>query len=456
MRAPRIACGGLIRRFKRSDRGSVAPIIGLLVLVLIGCIGIGIDTGRSVVVRARLVDALDSAGLAVAARMSTADFNADAKKFVAANFATNFAGATVTDVTAVPNADKTVISLTATATMPTAFMKLLPGGTDVVTVRATSEVTRAAAGLELVMVLDNTGSMDNSGSMPSLKSAANGLLDQVFGSDTVAKNLYVGLVPFSHTVNIGSTRLAWTDAAAGYPASWKGCVMARGDGLDTTDDPPILTDKKKLFKAYNYPYTGGGGWLDQYFYQAYGGGNRFCPQAVTPMTNVKSKVSSAINSLTADGNTHINLGAVWGWRMLSPRWRGYWDGDMLLNSLPLDYGTKRMSKAVVLMTDGENVMNSSTYTAYGWLSQGNIGGKTTSNAAVTELNARLTSVCGKMKEQGIVIYTVAFDNPDATTKALLQGCATSTSYYFDSTSQAQLIRDFKTIGDSLSNLRVSR
>ncbi|GLK81038.1 TadE/TadG family type IV pilus assembly protein [Methylopila turkensis] len=456
MRAPRIACRGLIRRFKRSDHGSVAPIIGLMVLVLIGCIGIGIDTGRSVVVRARLVDALDSAGLAVAARMSTADFNADAKKFVAANFAANFAGATVTDVTAVPNSDKTVISLTATATMPTAFMKLLPGGTEVVTVKATSEVTRAAAGLELVMVLDNTGSMDDSGSMPSLKSAAKGLLDQVFGSDAVAKNLYVGLVPFSHTVSIGASRIAWTDATAGYPASWKGCVMARGDNLDTTDDPPVLTDKKKLFKAYNYPYTGGGSWLDQYLYQAYGGGNRFCPQAVTPMTNVKSKVVTAINALTADGNTHINLGAVWGWRMLSPRWRGYWDGDMLLNSLPLDYGTKRMTKAVVLMTDGDNTMSSSVYTAYSWLSDGKLAGKTGAGAAKLELDARLASVCGSMKAQGIVVYAVAFDNPEPTTKSMLQACATSTSYYFDAGSQAELIASFKTIGDSLSNLRVSR
>ena len=50
------------------------------------------------------------------------------------------------------------------------------------------------------------------------------------------------------------------------------------------------------------------------------------------------------------GGTTGNLGLVWGWRTLSPKWRGLW-GDA---DLPLDYGTDFMDKVVVIMTDGNN------------------------------------------------------------------------------------------------------
>ena len=53
------------------------------------------------------------------------------------------------------------------------------------------------------------------------------------------------------------------------------------------------------------------------------------------------------------GGTMANLGLAWGWRVLSPKWRGRWDGD-LPEELPLDYETPNMEKVVVLLTDGNN------------------------------------------------------------------------------------------------------
>jgi len=436
MSTPRLSpqCS-LLTRFRRSNQGAVAPLIAIVMLALIGCMGFAIDVGRSVLVRARLVDALDAAGLAVGARLSTTDYSADALKFVSANFKGGYAGATVTKVTATANSTKSVISLSATATVPTIFMKLF--GQKSVTVNAASEVTRSSTGLELVMVLDNTGSMDDSHSMPTLRKSANDLVDILFGGDAVATNLYVGLVPFSQTVNIGTSRTSWMTGTK--PFGWSGCVLARKAPLDQTDDPPSATSYK--FGYYKYdPFS-----LTYYY-------NRYCPQSVTPLTNVKSTISNAINAMTADGNTHINLGAVWGWRMISPRWRGYWGSA----TLPLDYGTKNMSKAMVLMTDGKNTMFDSIYTAYGNLSDNNLGYRLTESQAEAELNKRLTTVCNSVKSSGIIIYTVAFAITDPTAKSLLQNCATNSSYYFDAANQTALNTAFQTIGDSLSNLRVSK
>ena len=455
-----------LRSLIRKDAGAVAPLLGLMLLVLIGLTGFAIDVGRSALVHARLVSALDAAGLAVGARMTTADYTADAKKFVEANFRTNYVGATVKDVTAVPNASKSVITLAATADMPTAFMKLF--GSNVVSVKATSEVTRSTTGLELVMALDTTGSM--SGSMPALKEAANSLVDYVFGTDTTAKNLFVGLVPFSQTVTLGAypAYKDWMDEKEAkkqvkdlpkeyqdlWPKFSSGCVEERSKGLDQTDDAP---DKKKetLFNYYFYPYKP----TDTYdSYMNRGGPNKYCPSVVLPMTPVKSKVTTAINAMKADGNTHVNVGAVWGWRMLSPKWRGYWAGDMASNSLPLDYGTKRMNKAVVLMTDGGNTMTrypEEIYTAYGNITEGRLG-STDEAGAVASLNTRLTAVCNSMKAAGINVYTVAFNNPGTTIETLLRNCASKSEFYFPATNSVALKEAFQVIGGSLSNLRVSK
>ncbi|WP_020178723.1 TadE/TadG family type IV pilus assembly protein [Methylopila sp. M107] len=427
--------GHALRRFRRAESGAAAPLLGLCFLILIGCIGIAIDTGRSMVVKARLTNALDAAGLAVGARLATTDYTADAKNFVAANFKANYANATVTDVTATANTDKSVITLAATAAMPTAFMQLF--GIKSVTVNAASEVTRASAGLELVMVLDNTGSM--LASMPSLKSAANSLVSILFGDAATVKNLYVGLVPFSQTVNVGSSRTSWVTASslAAKPAwslGWNGCIEERYDGLDQTDDAPTSSDTKTQFAANYYAV---------------------CPQAITPMTNVKATVETGITNMVASGSTLINVGAVWGWRLISPTWRGLWGGTMNANSLPLDYGTKFMTKAVVLMTDGDNDLAGGSYTAYGYVNEKRLGTNSVSKAEA-EADRRLGVVCSNMKAKGVYVYTVAFRNPSSDTKKLLETCATSTSYYFDAGDAAALKSAFQTIGGSLSKLRLSR
>lgn len=460
----------------RSETGAVAPLLGLMLLMLIGCVGVAVDTGRAMVVKARLASALDAAGLAVGARVTTADYTADAKKFVNANFKTNYAGATVVQdsVKATLSSDKQTISLTASATMPTIFMKLF--GSTSVTVNASSEITRASTGLELVMVLDNTGSMEESNSMTALKTGAKQLVDGLFKDNPT--DVYVGLVPFSQAVSIGPivsntnallTPLLWTDVLDsnlgryGYPGLWTGCVEERLGGLDQTDDPPVITNPSTLFKSYYSPSSSSNTWL--YFgvypvinyrdwtYQR--GPGAYCPKPVTPMTQNKSKITAAIDAMTAQGSTFINVGAVWGWRMLSPRWRGVWGGDMPSNKLPLDYNTKNMNKAMILMTDGQNSFGANNYTAYSYLSDKRLGTDDT-NTANGILDTRLLKVCGDMKAKGVTVVTIAYAIPDADTKALLQSCATNTSLAFDAKNTSDLVDKFGLILGALSKLRVSK
>ncbi len=453
-------CGILqsIRAFCRSEKGSVLPLVGIGFFVIMGVMGMAIDIGRGQLVESKLLNSIDAAGLAAGAKLNTSTVQAEVEKFVYANYPDGYVDSVVSSITTAVTNDGKTITVSATAVMQTAFMQLF--GIDEMTIDATSEITRAIGGLELALVLDNTGSMSGS-KLVDLKVAANDLLDIVFGSNSVGDDLFVGVVPFSQSVNIGTSRAGWIDSAQMNAldwgtTSWGGCVMARTGGVDrdTTDDPPTT----ELFAPYYWPDDRNNDWISRgrYRISRSRSPNKSCSAELTPMTNVKATVSAAIDDMTAEGYTHVNFGTVWGWRMLSPNWRSLWGGSMDTNELPLDYNTPNMNKAAVIMTDGANTFASSIRGAYGYRSEGRLNGQTAQGGTVRELNSRLLEVCTNMKNAGITVYTVAFGSPGNTIETMMQQCASQPDFYFDTPTGAELSLAFKMIGDSLANLRVSK
>ncbi len=470
----------LLQRFYRSESGMTLPLLAVSMVMITGMVGVAIDTARAQLVQSKLQFSLDAAGLAGSSTVNTANLNAEVAKYLNANF-NGYLGSTLTGNTATANSSNTVITLAATATLPSTFMNVLSIPT--LTVNATSQITRAVTGLELVLVLDNTGSMSNSAGggvskLVAMQNAATTLVNTLFnGQATAPKNLYIGIVPFSQAVNIGTTHTTWMNSTtfSWGPASWAGCVDARGSGEDVTDDPPTAGSSKTLFQKYFWPTDNNNCWettkvsgsricssagtSPQYkspLNTATQGPNYLCPQPVIPMTTDKATLTNAINSMVADGDTLVNQGLEWGWNMLSPRWNGAWGGSMNANNLPLAYNTPGMNKAIVLLTDGENTVDNSAHGAYWYLSDNKLG-TTNSNTAITTLNNRTTQLCTAMKNNGIYIYTIALGTDTTPSSlALLQSCATASNYYFNSPSSTQLQTIFSAIGDSLSNLRVSK
>jgi Flp pilus assembly protein TadG len=446
----------LIARFHRSESGVSIPIIALSFMGLVGSVGLSVDAARMQLVQTKLSGALDAAGLAAGATVNTTALSTEVNKYMNANFISGYLGSTLKTVSVTPNANNSVFTLYATAEVPTTFMNIF--GFTSSLVRADAEITRTTKGLELVMVLDNTGSMAGS-KLTSLKSAANSLVTILNNSNSGGAPLWIGLVPFAQAVNIGTTHAtqmtntAYTAGKSWGKTSWMGCVDERfSTGRDVTDDPPSV----EKFNAYFWPSDGNNTWTTTTTGLGTSKGpNKYCSSAVTPMTNVQSTVTAGISAMAAAGNTHINVGAVWGWRMISPRWRSMWGGVMDTNALPLDYNTKNMNKAVVIMTDGENTIDNGSRGAYWYLSNGNLG-TTNSSVAVTQLDTRLSKVCAAMKAQNIYIYTIMFGSTTTANQTLLKNCATQADYYFPTSSGTELAAAFSAIGDSLSNLRVSK
>lgn len=454
----------LLSRFTQDRDGAVLPLVGIVSIVLIGATGFGIDVARMVLLHSSLQRAIDAGALSTVARLDEATIDAQLRKFTVANFANGQIGATLDSLTWQISADKSTLTVDASASAPATLMTIL--GIQTINTSAHTVIERSTSGLELALVLDNTGSMAGS-SLNSLKSSAKTLVDTLFGGNAVAENLYVGIVPFSQAVNVGKEHSGWlkTGSVAALDwgtTSWGGCVEAHDTAADDVSD---VVPTSKPLAPYYWEDSSGNDWItvkgnsgkktyDSPLNET-NGPNKNCPAEVTRLTPEKAKVVTAINAMKAVGNTHINVGAVWGWRMLSPKWRGLWGGDMAKYDLPLDYFTPKMNKAAVIMTDGENTMSSSVYSAYGWLDDKKLG-TSSSSAAVSELNTRLTKVCTAMKNAGVIIYTIAFDNPDTATQNLMRNCASQNAFYFNSPSTAALQSAFKQIGDSLSNLRVSK
>lgn len=176
------------------------------------------------------------------------------------------------------------------------------------------------------------------------------------------------------------------------------------------------------------------------------------------VTTVKAK----LDAMVATGNTNVAMGAMWGWHAISPN-APFADGSA--------YGTRNVSKVIVLLTDGDNVMSSAsnpnkgTYSGYGYADQGRlldannqpINGNSSDDARRDAIDDRQKKLCAaaKASPNNVQIYAIGV-GVSTHSKAILLACATRTDMYYDVTDAAQLTSVFNTIAGSIQNLRISK
>jgi Flp pilus assembly protein TadG len=477
------------RRLRREDKGAVLLLFLLLIVPLIMVIAVGIDLGQALIVKRQLAGGVDAAALAIGTDADPADqtqLEAKALAFVKAHYPDNGLGALKGTPTVERNAvggGRTQINVSASAEVPTYFIKI--GGIEKLTVAVSSQVLRQDNKLEVVMVLDNSGSMGGN-KLAALKSAANTLVDILFGANTVSDKVKIGLVPFTAAVNVNvPSDTPWLDSNkpipallnsllflpsltsgftvlgvmnGGIAANWRGCVRSRynllglGDPLDTTDAPPDPLNPQSLFSAYFNPFRPGG--LPQAL-GLYNGvtsqqQNTNCPIAkVQKLTDTKTAIGTAINAMTAEGSTNIPEGLAWGWRLVSPR-------EPFIEGAP--YSDPSTIKAIILLTDGENNV-AGNFSSYGPASNPQLGGNPNGT-----LNTKTTTVCNNIKadkdgdnaDQDVLIYTIVFNVSSPTIETLMRNCASDTGKFFNTPSTAQLTDTFQAIARSLNQLRLTQ
>ncbi len=170
--------------------------------------------------------------------------------------------------------------------------------------------------------------------------------------------------------------------------------------------------------------------------------NTDCPSSpIQPLINDQKKLLSIIGGLQVGGNTYSNIGMVWGWRVISEDFP-FSEGS--------PYDDKRWSKTVILMTDGDNTINS-TYSGEGPY------GTTGTSTTATQQNQKFAQICTNMKAKGIRVYTITFQSAiNSTTKGYYRNCATSPTMYYDAPSNQSLINAFDEIANQLSQLHITK
>jgi Flp pilus assembly protein TadG len=173
--------------------------------------------------------------------------------------------------------------------------------------------------------------------------------------------------------------------------------------------------------------------------------NRYCPVAnVQALTSDQSVLLADIAAMEANGNTRGDIGAMWGYRLISP------DPPFTEGAQWTD---KNWRKAVIMMTDGMNTKDG-TY-AGDWFTD-------YSQKDVTDYNQRFSEICAKLKNQGVIVYTIIlgtngqYTEPDQSTKDLYKACASDATKYFDSQSNQALIDAFNKMANQLANLHISK
>ncbi|MGD2133911.1 MAG: pilus assembly protein [Maricaulaceae bacterium] len=550
--------------FLKSRDGNVAMIFALTIIPFLMLAGMALDVGRTIMVRERLGQAIDAAILAVGAAPELTEDEAQAlgEQFFEANYGDDLLGSTF-DISVEIQGD--VITMSANAEVPTTLLAI--AGKSSFNVHQEAEAVRGGNDVELVFVLDNTGSMRGS-KIASLRDAATSAVELLFDTATSDRDaVQIGLVPFAATVNVGTDfdRVWWMDEAAASPAhhhehtwnadinrwdlfdavnvNWAGCVESRAEPHDIEDTTPSVGDPDTLFTPYfaaDAPGSRGRGWGNHYssyeswlddgewtraldedeisrgtmrgirrsvsqaledvigegldtslgfgdgeYYDSeegarqayigkyfestrvYGDGpNQGCiEQPIFPLSDDESGLLDAIDDMEANGNTNIVNGISWGVRVLSPT-APFTEGR--------SYDDDELVKAMVVLTDGDNVMsgrtnaNMSTYNTYGYIAEGRFGitpnggynGGNYGAVLSNRLDDKMPEVCDYAKDQGIRVYTITFQVRSAATRRLMEECASTDDggdpLYWNSPSNNELEQTFMEIARDLVELRLTK
>ena len=409
------ASEGKLRSFAKDARGNVALLFAFSLVPLLIGVGVAVDYGRALIVRERMNDAADAAALAIGSwpGLTQDDLRTKAQQFFDANYPPTSLG-TVGKLNVNFIGDEK-ITVTVSGMVPTTFMQL--ANINSVDVGAASTINKKERNIEVVLVLDITGSMNSGGKLSAMKNAATKMVDTLFDGKSTSDSLKIGVVPYSGAVNVGTDKRnsGWIDTAT-FPNNsaiakedfafilgqsaftllndlgedWSGCVRERAEPYELTDDPPGATAATKWAPYFapdepntsnsscNTNYTNsyirdGSLWLTaicpqlsdtsnaakrQCFTGKYQNSNS-CSQGTGPDHNCPPSKVLGMTNVKSTITNKINGLSASGYTVIPAGlvWglRVISPGEPFTEGAP--YDDDKWVKAIVLLTDGDNDVN---------------------------------------------------------------------------------------------------
>jgi Flp pilus assembly protein TadG len=434
-----------LRRWRSENSGNITVTFALALIPIVGFVGAAVDYSRGNSARTALQAATDAAGLMLsktAATMTDSQIQTAATNYVTALF--NRPEASNLKVTAnYSTSGGSHVVVTSAADVKTDFMNL--AGVSTMKIGATAQIKWGNTRLRVALVLDNTGSMADSGKMTALKTATNNLLDQLKAAAVNNGDVYVSIVPFVKDVNVGSGNyqanwIDWTDWDQNNGScnkskyngdysgclshnhtwtpdnhnTWNGCVVDRGNSnapssnnYDTNVAAPDITNTATLFAAEQYGS---------------------CPQGIKTLSYDWDGMKTLVSGMSPNGNTNQAIGLAHGWLSLV--------GGGPYPTPPAMDSNYKYSQVIILLTDGLNTQDR-------WYTSQN------------SIDNRQAMTCNNIKAAGMTLYTIQVNTGGDPTSSLLQTCASGSDKFFLLTSANQIVSTFQQIGTNLSNLRIA-
>lgn len=475
----------MIRKFLSEKDGNFGMMTALLMVPLIAVAGLGLDYTSAVLKKEDLQHAADSAVL-LAASSTTSDTE-ELKAVISKAFLASVpadSDATI-EIHSIDVDTSGRISIDATAEIPLSMMKVV--GQSSMKVNIFSQSMRGSGDdVEIALVLDNTGSMAGQ-KLTDLKLASRDLVKTFEGDSKAKDKTKFSVVPFATYVNVGlgNRTATWLTNTKNYDekscythwpvTGYTNCRTATYTDYKTN----TCHDEERVGYSDGFPYTYNERVCvksDPYEveYQScdtvYGPGEErcstashywngcvgsreadydtragfaekpwpgimdiWCGQPLLPLTNKYSAVYDKIARMSAQYDTYIQPGVLWGWETLSPE-------------APFSEGAPYASKVrkfMIIMTDGINTLSRSPGQPY---HQGN---------DVETANARTLLTCTNAKEKGITIFTIGVGIASTSTEAMLAKCASEGSMAYSLADSAALREIFKKIGKEIMKPRLS-
>ncbi len=451
----------MLKKYLLNTSGNFGMMFAVCTTMLIGGIGVAIDTTGLTKHKASMQNLADMGALAASASSLTdeGEIEALAKETVSAN---NLRGLDLnTDVTFENEHIQVYVS--------TKYNPFILGffGKKSLDVSAVSETPQKEdIPINISLVLDTTDSMEGA-NLTSMQSAVGKL---VTAFKEMENDLRVAVVPFSDYVNVGmaNRNANWMYVEADSSTTITPDCYMKQDRVCSGGYSTVTETRYRDGVPYEASWNTCNGWSDDgapynycpapyTSYQTWSGCagsrdsnrhkeprhngkdipgimNETCGSEVLPLTSDMTAVANKIDELSTDGSTYLPAGLIWGWRMLDSKE----PFDDLSNT------EAKRQRALVLMTDGKNTLS---------LNQPKHNG-----SDETAANALTAELCESIKAENIQLYAVAykFDGGDATAKSIVQQCATKPDMFFDAQNQAELESAFEDIGRALFTVRLTR
>jgi len=220
-----------------------------------------------------------------------------------------------------------------------------------------SQATERVEDIEISLVLDMSGSMDNYTSdwsgkkIDLLKASAKSFVDAVL-SEAEEGRVSISIIPYSTKVNAGPELLKHYNTTQEH--NYSHCI-----DFDTEDYSSLSIETGTRlqrtghfqFQAMSEHNMHQGQWtcrIDEGF-------------DITPLSSSADDLKAQIDSLTAEGSTSIDMGAKWGLALLDPSAQGPVDSlisegliDPAFRGRPHPHKSQNNMKVLVVMTDGKN------------------------------------------------------------------------------------------------------